>query len=168
MSLEDRLAAFRFVRDIPYKIALSSDEQDYCCSTKVTMLEKLLNNMDLKARRILCTFDWTDTPIPADILALPYDKNDVTHIYLQVLVPETGQWIDCDPTWDIGLEKAGFPIAHWDGKTATPVAVKAHHIYSEAETQRIQSEYTPDMIARHLNDHHEFYGAINEWLAEIR
>lgn len=168
MSPEDRIQFFEFVKNIPYKIALCPDEPDYCCSSKAAILEKLLRGMGLQTRQIICTFDWDETTIPADILSLPRDEGE-THLYLQVLIPETGKWVDCDPTWDSDLGKAGFQIAEWDGFSNTALAVKAHHKYTAEETENLMREYSdPAFIQKHLDDHRDFYSAINAWMHSLR
>ena len=83
MTIEERKSAFYFIRDIPYKIGLTLEEQDYCCSSKAVMLEKLLNALGLKTRNLICKFDWTQTPLPNAILSLPRDSGE-THQFLEV------------------------------------------------------------------------------------
>ncbi len=168
MSIEERVRFFEFVKNIPYKIGLYPDDPDYCCSSKAAILEKLLQGVGLQTRQIICTFDWDETTIPANILSLPRDEGE-THLYLQVLIPETGKWVNCDPTWDRDLVRGGFSIAAWDGLTDTICAVKQHHIYTAEETQDLMKEYSdPGFIRAHLDHHRGFYGAINRWMHSLR
>ena len=58
--LGERIKLFHFIRDIPYRIGLSRSEQDYCCTTKAPMLQKLLRSCDSESRRIWCRFNGDD------------------------------------------------------------------------------------------------------------
>jgi len=164
MTIQDRKSAFYFIRDIPYKIQLTVDEQDYCCSTKAEMLARLLKPLNLETRFMICKFNWYDTPIPKDILALT--ENDiVTHQYLQVFTPETNSWVNCDPTWDIGLKNAGFEIEEWDGIHDTGVAVKSLHTYSPEESADLIKGYADkEKLKDELETHHQLYKALNKWM----
>ncbi len=168
MSIAERISAFKFIRDIPYKIGLSLNEQDYCCSTKAVMLEKLLRGLGLKTRHIICRFDWTETPIPKNILILPRECGE-THQFLQVYTPESNSWVNCDPTWDVYLAKAGFQIEDWNGINATGIAVNSLQTYSPDESAELIKGYQDiDLIKKHLESHQEFYKAINCWLGSKR
>ena len=78
-DIEKRVSLFKFISDIPYKIALNSEEQDYCCSTKSLMLASLLEREGLKTRQIICDFNWVDMPLPEAVLSLPYMVEETTH-----------------------------------------------------------------------------------------
>jgi hypothetical protein len=168
MSVDQRIAFFEFIKNIPYHIGLDKDDPNYNCVTKCDMLAHLLHGLGLKTRPIICTFDWTETPLPNTILALPRDTGE-THQFLQVFIPETKTWINCDPTWDNGIRKSKFPIAQWDGLNETALAVKPHHIYTEAESLAIiKNEDDPVAFARHMKKHRAFYKAVNAWLNSYR
>ena len=133
------------------------------------MLGKLLEGLGLKTRQIICTFDWTETPLPQNVLSLPYDKSDITHQFMQVFIPETQRWVDCDPTWDYELIKGGFKISQWDGINPTILAVTPHKIFSQEETLEYKKKWEdPAAIERHLDFCRDFYGAINNWLQTLR
>ncbi len=170
MDVSKRKEFFRFIRDIPYKIALLEDEQDYCCSTKSTMLSALFEKNGLETRQIICKFDWRDTPLPPDILSLPYNPDDTTHQYFQVFIPETSKWVNCDPTWDVGLKSLGFKVAEWDGLSDTELAVNPTHIYSASESSNMINGIFQDraLISAHMDFHRDYYYAINRWMASGR
>lgn len=168
MSIAERIECFRFIQNIPYKIGLYRGSPDYCCSSKSVMLRNLLHNIGLESRYIICTFDWTQTPAPSDVLKLPREPGE-THQYLQVFIPETQRWIDCDPTWDETLRYARFPIASWDGLTSTTLAVKPLKIYTPQETLLLIEGYNDQkLIDKHLDFCRDFYQAFNQWLEKIR
>jgi hypothetical protein len=168
IALQQRIACFEFIRDIPFHIGLNGRDPSYNCVTKCDMLATMLSSLDLKSRQILCTFDWTETSLPPDILALPRDPGE-THLFLQVYIPEIREWVNCDPPWNKQLKKAKFPIAKWDGLGHTTLAVKPHIIYSPKDTVRLMDdENDPNFAAKHMRKHRLFYKAINAWLDQFK
>lgn len=168
MSVAERIACFEFIKNIPYEIGLPYGAPGYCCSSKSKMLARLLEAMGLETRQIICGFDWTETPLPQDLLALPREAGE-THQFMQVFIPEKQEWVDCDPTWDQGLQKAGFDIAEWDGLNDTILAVKPHRIYTPEEVQQLMIEYSdPDTIRLHFERCDKFYRGLNKWMKDIR
>ena len=164
MTIPQRVACFEFIRDIPYHIGLNRTDPNYNCVAKCAMLARLLGDLGLKTREVICTFDWAETELPADILSLPRDPGEM-HQFLQVYIPETKRWVNCDPTWNRQLKKAGFAIAKWDGLRDTSLAVKPHHLYDTTETAAlIKTTHDPETAARHMRKHRAFYKAINAWL----
>ncbi|MBD3244723.1 MAG: hypothetical protein GF335_01890 [Candidatus Moranbacteria bacterium] len=57
---EQLIKAFEKVRDIPYKIPLSTKEQNFACNGKHRILKKKLDEMGVESRFRLCTFDWDE------------------------------------------------------------------------------------------------------------
>lgn len=168
MSIAERITAFEEVRDLPYHIPLTDKDTNLNCVGKAVLLAEKLHALGLETRQIICTFDWTETPLPQDILDLPRDPGE-THLFLQVFIPETNQWVNCDPSWDQAVGKAGFPIATWDGLNDTALAVEPLMIYDAEESLEIlEDESDPDLHKQHMKLHRTFYRAINEWLAEQR
>ncbi|MCB9963356.1 MAG: hypothetical protein H6855_04960 [Rhodospirillales bacterium] len=168
MSVEKRVSYFNFVRDIPYKIGLEG-HQDYGCASKSGILTSLLEGLGLKTRQIICRFDWEETPLPRNVLGLPRQKDDVTHMFIQVFIPETGIWVNCDPTWDTGLKQAGFEIAEWDGLSDTIIGVNPIEIFSPEGSDLYMEKWSnPDLVASHMAYHHAFYAALNEWMETCR
>lgn len=168
--LSERIKLFRFVRDIPYRIGLTWEEQDYCCATKTPMLQKLLSTVGLKSRRICCEFAWAGFGLPENILAIATTPG-AGHEYLEVLIPENDQWISVDPTWDSQIKSTGLPIAEWDGLTPTVLAVTPTKTFSPEESSKLIEQV--DQAPR--EDWQEFYeqnrpflGAINNWLEQHR
>lgn len=169
MSLQERIRFFEWVKNIPYKIGIDPEAPDYCCSSKSVILAKLLGTLGLETRQIVCTFKWEETPLPADILSLPYEREDVTHQFMQVFIPETQHWVNCDCTWDSQLAAGGFDIAQWDGVNPTILAIQPHEIFSPEKTVEYKKKWNdPAAIERHMNHCRAFYGAINSWMHTLR
>lgn len=168
MSVEQRIKFFNFIRDIPYHIGLEITDPTYNCATKAIMLGQMLNGLNLKTRLILCTFAWTETPLPSAVLNLPRNSGE-THLFLQMFEPRRKHWVNIDPSWDTKLRSAGFPIADWDGVSDTALAVTPHIIYSSDDTTRILAEKSdPAEHAAHRAKNRAFYHALNQWLQSER
>ena len=168
--VSERVKLFRFVRDIPYSIALSENEQDYCCATKTPMLQKLLASIGIKSRRIHCRFEWKNFGLPKEIFAKATSP-ECGHEYLEVLIPENDKWVTVDPTWDSAIKTTGLPIAEWDGTNATSIGVKAVKTHSPEESEQIIKEtaaLSPEVWRKFFDANREFLGAINQWLAQHR
>lgn len=156
---------FQGVRDIPYRIPLSTEEEDRCCSGKAKKLKELLEQEELQVRYRVCEFKWSDfEKIPSSVSSVPHN-DDSTHVYLEVLID--GTWVIVDPTWDKGLS-GYFEVADWDGCTDTPIAVKPLAIYDIEKSQRIMVEESKKAIEKDLEINGKFYAAFNEWLDSIR
>lgn len=169
MDIEKRISVFRLVRDIPYKVTLTQSLQDYCCSTKSMLLASLLEKEGLRTKQVICTFDWKDTPLPQEIVSLPYQVEETTHQFTQVYIPETSRWVNCDPTWDRLLEKAGFKISEWDGVTDTILAVSPKHILSEQEYSALWVRYSEQSeVDAYYDYHRDFFTAMNRWILDQR
>jgi hypothetical protein len=88
---------------------------------------------------------------------------------MQVFIPERKKWVNCDPTWDLALEKAGFPIANWDGVSDTEIAVVPVKIFTSEQSRVYKEKWSdPQKIMDHLEYHYQFYKAINKWMMTLR
>lgn len=169
-DLSERIKLFRFVRDIPYRIGLAWEDQDYCCATKTPMLQKLFSTIGLESRRICCQFEWAGFGLPENILAIA-TTSEAGHEYLEVFVPEKKQWVKVDPTWDSDIKLTGLPIAEWDGLTSTVLAVSPSKTFSPEESLKINEEVdqTPrEAWQEFFALNRPFLGAINNWLEQNR
>ncbi|OFY50869.1 MAG: hypothetical protein A2W85_10265 [Bacteroidetes bacterium GWF2_41_31] len=156
---------FNKIRDIPYAIPLSSSDEDCCCNGKVRKLKELLEQEGYRVRYRVCTFCWSDLSIPEEILNL--QKDDIaTHVYLEVDID--GTWIKVDPTWDAGLGNI-LPVADWDGKTDTLLAVASIEVYSVEKSAEIMSDCQSEDVAQNRSDIDVgFEIAFNAWLEKNR
>lgn len=155
---------FQAVRDIPYRIPLSPNEPDQCCSGKVRQLKHALDAAGYTTRYRVCDFAWSDLPITPEVLAILHD-NRSTHVYLEV--QRGAAWLAVDPTWDNALHTL-FPIASWDGTTSTSLAVTPIHLYSETESAHIMEHEDAAATAKDLQRNGMFYAALNAWLQTRR
>lgn len=156
---------FEKVRDIPYRIPLSLEEQDDCCSGKAEKLFRVLKGHGYEVRYRLCTFRWSDLNLPKEILEIPHD-DESSHTYLEIKVD--GRWKIIDATWDKKL-KGIFNINEWDGKSDTEIAVPVIECLSpEKSLEYIKYISTPEAIVADFEINGEFYRAFNEWLEAKR
>jgi arylamine N-acetyltransferase len=152
---------FEKIRDIPYRIPLSLEEPDECCSGKADMLFKILKKSGYDVRYRICTFRWSDLDLPKEIQNISHD-DESSHAYLEVNI--NGKWKIVDATWDKKL-KGIFNINEWDGKSDTEIAVPVRECLSpEKSTKYIKHTSTPEAIAADLKVNREFYQAFNKWL----
>ena len=156
---------FKKVRDIPYKIPLSSAERDDCCSGKADRLFRVFRENGYEVRYCVCTFKWSDLSLPSKLTQIPHD-DECTHTYLEVKIDN--RWIAVDASWD---ERLGdiFDINDWDGRSDTKIAVPIRECFSpELSAEYVQSSTTIEAIEEDLRKNGEFYQAFNRWLKEQR
>lgn len=166
-GIEERVRRFELVRDIPYYIA-TGDEQDFSCATKNIILAKLLSVIGLQSRFIVCEFYWEDV-LPEELLMLPHESPE-KHEYLEVLIPETNEWVKVDCTWDSRLHSS-FPVSEWDGLTSTRIAVPAVHVYSPEKSEEFNIKFATepeDAKKEYAERNREFFIALNSWLESRR
>ncbi len=162
---ERLIKIFQEVRDIAYRIPLSGEEENRCCSGKAKKLKELLEQEGLQVRYRVCEFRWSDFEnIPSSVSSVPHG-NDSTHVYLEVLID--GTWVIVDPTWDKELDHY-FEIAEWNGRTDTSIAVKPLAVYEVEKSRSIMEEESKEVIEKDLEINGKFYVAFNEWLERVR
>lgn len=166
-QINERIRLFKIVRDIPYYIATSDNEQGYECVTKPEVLKMLLQTIGLKCRDIVCEFRWEDLGLPEEILKLPHEDPE-THGYLDIWIPETKKWIKVDPNWDSRIKHPKIPIAEWDGLNDTKLAVIPTKIYSPKESAAFNEQDAGEEHDNYLKRNREFFRAFNGWLQSLR
>lgn len=156
---------FKKVRDIPYRIPLSLEEPDDCCSGKSDRLFKIFKSAGYDVRYRVCTFRWSDMTLPAGVQEIPHE-DECTHSYLEIKIGDA--WIIVDATWDKGLESA-FDISGWDGRSSTKVAVPVREYFTpEKSAEYMEESLSPEAIAEDIKKNGQFYKVFNEWLEEVR
>ncbi len=161
----DILDTFNQIRDIPYRIPLTLEEEDECCVGKHKQLFELLKKEGYNLRYRVCTFSWSDLNIPEDIKSLPHDSES-THTYLEIEIDK--KWIIMDVTWDITLSKI-LPVNNWDGTSDTKISVPVKKILSPEDSIKVvKEEEDKDSLINDLRRNKEFYQALNKWLESQR
>jgi len=124
------------------------------CSEKHLFLGKEFEKLGVPVKYLLTRFDWNDLPIPKEIINKREGGSVGWHLALKAKTKE--KWIHVDATWDLKLEKAGFPVTkNWSGLSDTKFAVPPKEI--------IELEKTPPKQVQRL-ENREFYEALNKWL----
>ncbi len=158
------IRTFEKVRDIPYRIPLSLNEEDDCCSGKHKKLYDALTTQGYEVRYRVCAFVWSSLNLPFELSNVPHD-NDCTHTYLEIKID--GSWKILDATWDKLLKI--FHINEWDGKSGTEIAVKPTRIFSPRKSLEIvMNSQTEEAIKKDLEINGKFYKGFNEWLDKNR
>ncbi|MGV8161836.1 MAG: hypothetical protein ACP5N2_00710 [Candidatus Nanoarchaeia archaeon] len=158
------ISTFESIRDIPYRIPLSWEEEDFCCSGKHEKLFKLLKNEGYEVRYRVCVFLWSTLNLPKNLEKIPHD-DDCTHTYLEIKIGN--KWLILDATWDRDL-KTIFHINKWDGKTNTKIAVPPTKIFTPKKSLEIVNNQDEKVINEDLKINREFYKGFNEWLNKNR
>jgi hypothetical protein len=159
----DLIKIFNSIRDIPYRIPLSPDEEDNCCNGKHKKLFSLLKKAGHQARYRVCTFLWSSLNLPPELMKISHDDQAI-HVYVELFL--NNQWLVLDATWDIGLKKF-FPINEWDARSNTEIAVKPIETFSLEKSAEIMNNQDKNYIHLESNDH-KFSQAFNDWLNKIR
>ncbi len=155
---------FNQVRDIPYRIPLTSKETDKSCTGKHKQLKSLLEKEGLQVRWRVCSFKWSDINLPVEVSGKAHEDAS-THAYLEVLNEK--DWINVDATWDNSLSMI-LPVSEWDGKSNTSIAVSCLKLFSIKESAAIIADENVEVINKDLALNGEFYAAFNEWLENER
>ena len=152
---------FYKIRDVPYRIPLSLEEPDDCCSGKSSRLFKIFTEVGYDVRYRVCTFLWSDMNLSRELRIIPHE-DECTHSYLEVKIEN--EWKIVDATWDKSLQGL-FTINNWDGKSDTIVAVPVRKCFSTEESTKIMQEsLTEQTIIDDLKKNGKFYKAFNKWL----
>jgi hypothetical protein len=161
MSLPD---SFKAIRDTPYKIPLTPNEEDTCCSGKHKALKDLFIQQGYEARYRVGSFLWRSIDLPGEVSSVPHDDLS-SHVWLEVLID--GEWITIDATWDVGLKNI-FHVNEWDGKSNTEIAVKILEVFSPEKSAEIMDGENGDNFSDDSKTDKEFCRTFNEWLEEQR
>ena len=151
---------FEKAQSVPYFLFKHRDSSKLfdlnkgCCAEKLIWLGSKLKEMKIPVKYYLIEFNWKDLPIPEEIIKLR-KKEKEQHLALKAKLDK--KWIWIDPTWDLSLEKIGFPVTrNWHGKTNTKLAVKPLKI----------KEFEPiDFSEIELDD---FTKSLNKYFEKIR
>jgi hypothetical protein len=167
-EIDERIRLFRMARDIPFRTPLTLDEQGYACVAKPEILERMLQTLGLESRHRITKFRWEDHNIPEKILKHTQEDPE-THEYLEVKIPETGEWVEVDPTWDSRIEHPDFPTLEWDGKTETGLAVEPVEKLSVKDSREfIKEDSTEEARQEYFDKNREFFRELNRWLQSMR
>lgn len=167
-SIEERKRLFKMARDIPFRTPLSVNEQGYACVAKPEILDRMLQTLGLESRHRITKFRWQDHGIPENILKYTHEDPE-THEYLEVKIPETGEWVEVDPTWDSRINHEKFPTLEWDGKTGTGLAVEPIEKLSVEESKEFIAQDSTEKARReYFKKNRQFFKAMNQWLQNHR
>lgn len=163
MNKKLAIEKFEQIRDIPYRIPLSANEKNDCCSGKHVLLSKELTNLGYNCRYKVCTFKRSSLNLPRELLNLPHEVES-THVFLEVKIDSI--WKIVDATWDRPLSKI-LPVNTWDGISDTQIAVPVIETFSIERSHEIM---TADINSTEedLRNNGIFYKGFNEYLESVR
>jgi len=171
---EGRIKLFEFVQSFPYEIVhvdgtrtdlLNYERGD--CRHKRALFYSLLENYGDEVRKAGVVFDWSDLPIPKDILSSLKNSGTLKfHSGLQIKIEN--EWKDVEPVWDLYLGKAGFPVVTaWDGKKSTYSVTegKVSIIPHPFDIEKTEKEFG---IKYDIGETNIFVGKLNNYLRNLR
>ncbi|MDR2902283.1 MAG: hypothetical protein LBU87_04165 [Lactobacillales bacterium] len=106
--------------------------------------------------------------LPQNLLDIPRGQELPLHVYLSVFIPETGQWVAVDPTWDAALKHPIICPTLWDGINATKIAVKPIKTFTDKQTDAFYSSITPEMEKTYMKENKKFLYAFSDYLEKLR
>lgn len=171
---ERRIAAFKVVQDIPYKLTTWTGDPDSLfslgrgdCRHKANGLLRLLKVWKMEARPIQVLFDWASLPIPAEIMSNLVETRGV-HDSVEVKID--GKFVLMDPTWDRPLGSVGFPVlSKWDGVSPTlPIAPNANVILRPGDLKPGTNVFAYFGLKPERKRTLAFNKAFNAWSDEVR
>ena len=142
---------FEEVQAIPYKcraenatVGINTNLSYANCSQKRNLLRQTLGLVGSEFRDLNAIFDWSDLPIPRDILRiLKYSGTLQKHHLLEVNID--GSYLKVDPTWNLELENIGFPVTkNWDGKNDTEQITRGKILFYNPDIEEISLPYFPE------------------------
>ncbi len=162
--MRDYSKRFNMIRDIPYRIALSDDEENCSCVGKNRKLIELFEKDNIPVRWRICTFAWSDLGVPEKVLSLNTLDNP-THAYLEIAY--NNDWTVVDATWDKGLSSV-FPVNEWSDIPNMNIAVPEIEICSVERSADIMRLVDAGKIKTDFGELGGFYRELNKWLEEVR
>lgn len=179
-----RIAVFNKIRDIPYMIIpelRSSDAgpsgilEKNCgsCQPKHWLLAIYFKKLGIPIKYATYPFYWH----AGNLVKYPFElklimRNLPVTNHLAVKANISGKWVLVDATYDLALDKAGFPVNRiWDGVSATRNAV---HPLKEILHDTPQERTAYDSAAREIYTGAEiaalteFVPKLNAWFESLR
>ena len=160
LKIKEIIELYKKIQEIPFYCLKYRDpdlllKKNKCsCDEKHLFLGKEFENLGIPVKYLLIGFDWNNSPIPREIIALKGNGSVSWHLALKIKPKD--KWIYIDATWDPKLKKAGFPITkNWDGKSDTKFAFPPRKI--------IELGKAPPKQVKRL-ENRKFFDALNKWL----
>lgn len=180
---ESRIAVFEHIRDIPYEIVPHLRDPAYgpsgllklhkgSCIPKHYLLGIFFTKLGIPVKYTSYPFYWKDCPIkfPLELSKIVKELPESYHLNCKAQIEK--KWVLVDATYDLALEKAGFPVTRiWDGLSDTKNAVVVHkEIVHDSIEERANYEANQKMLytEKEKTLSAEFAERLNQWLGELR
>ena len=180
---ESRIAVFEHIRDIPYAIIPAFRDpvsgpagmlkaNKGACGPKHLLLAQMFAKLGIPVKYATYSFYWNDPAIyyPPELRRLSEKMPLTGHLACKARIQD--KWVLIDATWDIPLEKAGYPVNKtWDGVSDTKCAVT---YIKEAVHDSLEERLAYDVSIRNAFNEEEkavyaeFILKLNAWLDTIR
>jgi len=157
--IQKAISKFYEIRDIPYHISVSDQEEYNDCEGKNKKLAKALEDLGYKVRFRVGLFYWNVVKLPKEILEIPHNE-DCSHFFIEVTLPDKNEWVFVDATWNKELKNAGFIVAEWDGVNQTELAFECYEVLGSEDLRRYLENINYE---KDLKTNGKFYEAINKY-----
>lgn len=156
---------FNAIRARPYRVSEKPGVPADNCYFKGVELLQRLGTLGYAVRGRVGETEWDGQLIPESILSLYPARFPVTHFYVEADID--GAWRPLDPTFDPGLEPAGFRVADWEGRNAPCFILRK--LYTLEESVAYQERWQdPAYAAAYFSESAEFLKQLNRWLDSVR
>ncbi|MBT3404575.1 transglutaminase domain-containing protein [archaeon] len=130
---EIRIKVFEKIRDIPYHISESVEDQGFRCWDKNRLLLNEFKKLGYEARLIVTKFSWDKQSLPKDLVLQAPANHDV-HPFVEIKIK--GEWIRVDATLDKGFSN----FNKWDGETDTSISINYDLICTPEESMELNKK----------------------------
>jgi transglutaminase-like putative cysteine protease len=171
------ISIFSHIRDIPY--ALLPGNRKYgpehilitgrgSCGPKHYLLGSMFTMLGIPVRYQTWPFTWNDPSLsfPPELRASAALLDVTNHLACQAQI--NGTWVLIDATWDLPLERVGFPVnRNWDGRSDTLLAV---HPVNAPDIPALREKKEPGTRnnIQGSTGRDDFVNLFNDWLDEVR
>ena len=156
----DAITLFNQVRDIPFSVPETFEEENNACWGKHRKLFLMLNQAGFKVRFRVCEFEWKDQKIPEEILKIPHQEVE-NHLYLEININD--KWLVVDCTMDSKMPKFNT----WYGKSDCNLGVNPKKIFTPLESSFLEKQ-EPFKIEEIIRKNKEFFKALNVFYDSLR
>jgi hypothetical protein len=175
-AVRGRIAAFEFVRDIPYGDIGSRNPLDVLeagqgtCSGKHALLRMFLEGMGYEVRSWFARHDFGQFPIHPWPDALAVFKGKIIpdfHDFLKMRVME--EWVTVDAVFDAPLVVLGFPMLRWDGQNSMSLPIHYSEVFPAEEDVEDHKRRLIAELPREIQElRRHFLSRLTVWLKKER
>lgn len=177
LSIEKQIIVlFEKVRDIPYGEIGSRDPYDVyknnkgTCSGKHELLKELYQELGIKTKDFIAMHRFKDLKVdfPDNIKEILY-RSDIVDPHNFFKINSNSKWITIDITWDMPLNKFGFPVnKNWDGKSDMKICVVPINVIETKNPIEFKKQEIAKLSDKTQEDRKLFLKELTKWADTLR